>query len=39
MMGGMMAMMKGGVPAGGKGFQMPKPKGPKKSPWGGKKYF
>jgi signal recognition particle subunit SRP54 len=39
MMGGMMAMLKGGAPAGGKGFQMPKPKGPKKSPWGGKKYF
>lgn len=35
MMGGMMAMMKGGAPVG----QMPRPKGPKKSPWGGKKYF
>ena len=40
MMGGMMAMLKGGAPAGQKGFQMPKPpRGPKKSPWGGKKYF
>jgi len=38
MMGGMMAMMKGGAPA-GPGFQMPRPKGPKKSQWGGKKYF
>lgn len=42
MMGGMMAMMKGGAPAGSKGspgFQMPRPKGPKKSQWGSKKYF
>ncbi len=39
MMGGMMAMMKGGSPAGAQGFQMQKPKGPKKGPWGGKKYF
>jgi signal recognition particle subunit SRP54 len=39
MMGGMMAMLKGGVPSGNGGMSMPKPKGPKKGPWGGKKYF